>query len=84
MWAGVFAIIVFFMALAWSENFVGSLIGSFLLWLIIRSASAPYPSSRGGSSAPGCSGSGPGLLSIALVVIGVSSLFGDGDDDCDC
>ena len=84
MWTALFAIIVFFAALFWSENFVGALIGSFLLWLVIRSAGAPYPGPQGGSSTPGSSGSGPGLLSIVLMAVGASWLFGGRDEDCDC
>ena len=43
MWAGPFAIIVFFAALTRGEKFEGTLIGSFLPWFRVMSDGTSYP-----------------------------------------
>ena len=46
MWAGSFAIIVFFAALTRGENFEGTSIGLFLPSFRVMSAGTPYPRPR--------------------------------------
>lgn len=69
---GLGTLIAFFLALFVTENFWIAALGSLFVWCILASVRALF-----------CLATEHGLLGLVLAALGLSWLFGGGDDDCD-